>query len=49
MWNPFRKSQQSQQEMFNKMMEAVMQKAEEAERPYRNTRIGFGAKLDVSV
>jgi len=47
MWNPFRKAQQNQQEIFNKMMEAMMQKADETERPYRSTRIGFGASINV--
>jgi hypothetical protein len=49
MWNPFRKKEQtSGEEIYNKVMEAILKKADETERPYRSTRIGFGAAFNDS-
>jgi len=47
MWNPFRKKQMPDyQEMFNKAVANSLQTKEgQEERPYRNTRIGFGSQL----
>jgi hypothetical protein len=47
MWNPFRKLQQNQEQMFQQMMQAMMAKADEQEKPYRSTKIGFGANFNV--